>query len=325
MWETTADNTDALRATARTLSGQRRYDEAIAGWEAVEVAAPADEEAATMIAALTIRRSRQRGGLETPATPAFPSAGTADTPRAAADPAHAFSAQHAYEEARRQFPDVQRTPIQQLEIAVREFPSRVELYLQLAPLYLEKGRLYDAERLLTKGSQTTGNEPRVRKLWEEVTLLRFDNELADARKRAQREDTTEAHNTLADLTARRHRVWGEILAARCEREPENAAHHFAFGVLRQSAGELRLAISSFAQAVRDPRHETAAAQAMGDCLRPLGDVPEAMQQYRAAMQSATQQGDTERKRRALAPLIELATSMKLLPLAERYQRELAEL
>ena len=83
----------------------------------------------------------------------------------------------------RQADQHKRTPIQQLEAAVRDHTSNPDLYLKLAALYMEKDRDYDAEKLLSKGKELC-DDSRVAAYWEDVTMIRLDRKLAAATRQA---------------------------------------------------------------------------------------------------------------------------------------------
>jgi tetratricopeptide (TPR) repeat protein len=216
------------------------------------------------------------------------------------------------------------TPIQQLEAAIRECPSNPELYLQLAPLYLDKDRDYEAEKMLLRGQTATG-DPRVRQLREDVTMQRLARSLVLAEQHVAADDTPESRAVLAQVIAERDRVEMEIFVSRRERDPGNAAVSYELGLRLKRAGKLQEACRPLEEALDDPAHRPAAALELGECLRHFNQVPDALKYYRLAAESATEPGQIEHKKQALWQAVGLATRIKLFKLAERYMNDLARI
>lgn len=325
--EAAPNDVTANREAARLLTRLRKFDDALACWKRVEEATPDDPAATEAIASLTVLRSRQRGGLEGPSIETSVDDGSNHQWRQT-DPASQpirFDAQRAYEELRAQMPNVKRTPIQELELAIREYPSHPELYLQLAPLYMEKGRLFDAERLLQKGLAATENDIRVRQMWEDVAMLKLENDIAAARKQIEKEDNEASRRALEEANSERERMEMEILTNRCEREPDNAALRYALGMRLKQSGRLREAAVQFERALHDPRQAATAAYELGECAQQSGEIPKALQSYRLAVQSAAHAGQVETKERALFQAGSLALKLRLYRQARRYLDDLLEI
>jgi len=328
--EIAPNDVEINRRLGRALARLRRLDEALARWRRVEEIDEADAEAAPTIAALIRERSRDRSGLATPEREQWlltNSVNGAYGVRPAAAESKTSLAHLLAADARSPTsgPNFKRTPIQELEVAIREFPSNADYYLQIVPLYLQTGREYDAEKLLAKGRQATSNDPRVCQLWEDVTMLRTEKKLALAQKLAQENDTPDARNELKQILAERDQVETDIFVSRCQREPHNAAVRVQLGMRLRRAGKFREACQRLEEALRDAAQRPHAALELGECHRQQGDFKEALRFFRMAGESSFQPEQLPAKKQALYHAGGVAAKQRMRRLAERYLTELLRL
>jgi tetratricopeptide (TPR) repeat protein len=325
------DSAEIHRLLGRALTRQRRFDEALAHWRRVEELDEADAEAPAVIAALTTQRSRERSGLATAERDQW----------LLASGANGLTGNHrsagiklrtsldkllaAGSSPNPTSPNLKRTPIQELEVAIREFPSNAEYYLQIVPLYLQANRDYDAEKLLAKGRSATSNDARVCELWEDVTMLRMERKLALAQKHAQELDTLEARNDLTQTLAERDQLETDIFVSRCKREPDNAAVRIELAKRLRRAGKVREACQKLEEGLRDPLQRCFAALELGECQLQLGNSPEALRYFRMAADAAHRPEHLAARKQALYHAGRLATRLKMNQLAERYLAELLRL
>lgn len=315
------NNAELLRQRAKLLAQMRRYDEALQTWMQLERVSPDDQGAAGAIASLAIERSRRRNGLKRRsedfrATEPKPRVRLRLKPPATdrvfgslASPTPAATA------------SVQRTQIQELELAVREFPSHAENYLQLAPLYLEKGRDQDAERLLNRGRAATDNHPQVVQLWEEVAVQVLEERVTQARRDAVEHPSANTQTVLAQILRDRDKLETAVYASRLKREPGNLGLQYELGVRLKRSAKLREAMNHLELALNDSVVKALAAFEFGECHLQLGDVPQAMRYYRLASENALAEQAACRKA-ALYQASVLALRMKMYKNAGRYLREL---
>lgn len=294
-------------------------DEALVHWRQLQAENPADGEASRMVARLTIERSRRRAGLGT-AERTHPQAGTAIL----AIPGHSFS-RLSGSDAPGEPSWSQLTQIQQLEAGLREQPSRVEWYLELVPLYLEKGRDYEAERLLARGLEATGGDGRVRQAAEDVTMLRLANKLTAAERELELEDTPAAREAVEQATKERDRVEVEIFRARIRREPENLSLRYELGRRLRRAGSLAAARERLEEALHDDGVRSAAAFELGECLQQEGRSAEALRHYRMAADSPAEPDQFDFRTDALLEASKLASQLRFHKLARRYLRWLLKI
>lgn len=326
--EAAPSDVELHRRLGRARARLRQYDAALDAWRLVEVLAPEDPDAAHMIGLLVTARSRQRNGLSSDHPELLgPEFGRPPQPVRSPKPRSFLR----IDEGRRprevpQPPsEIKRTPIQQLEAAVREYPSDVVLYLQLAPLYLEQGRDYDAERLLAKGLTETENEPRIRELWEDVTMLRLGKKIQQAQLRVEIDHSDESRADLADLCAKRDRLEIEFFTNRAKQNPDDTALALELGRRLRQAGRVREALPHFERAVKDELLECAAAYELAECAVGLRDLPAATRHCRRAIAAASRPGDVPVKKKALWRAAELAAQLRLPMLARNYLKPLLQL
>lgn len=329
------------RHCGRSLTRMKKFDEAINCWQTVGEVAPGDEEAARMVAALSIEKSRARGEEQSlppgkdgerrsplfAASPEFtgPEHDTAeievDSLRQPAPSAQPIPIHEKVESLSGEF---KLTPVQALEAAIRDYPANPEYYVELIPMYLEKGRDYDAERLLAKGKSAT-DDLRVHQLWEDVAMLRMSRKIALTRQIASKGYDPEAEARLADLCRERDRFETEVFASRSLREPHNAAIRVQLGLRLRQGGKIHEALECFGQALQDPVHKPVAALEMGRSHEDLREFPEALRHYRLAAESATEPEQLDVKKQALYLAGGLARQIKMQRLAQRYLAELVRL
>jgi tetratricopeptide (TPR) repeat protein len=319
------------RKLGRAAAEERHFEQALAHWRRVEELDEADAEAPARIAALITELSRQRLGLATPERDQWLLAGGSNgigaAPSAAAptDKSSLDLLRAASAEGNSPGASLKRTPIQELEVAIREFPSNVDYYLQIVPLYLQAGRDYDAERLLAKGRDATASDPRVCQLWEDVTMLRLERKLALAQKHDQELDTPETRSELAQILAERDQLEIDIFTSRCRREPDNAAARVELAKRLRRSGKIREACQRLEEALRTADERSAAALELGECQLQLGNPKEALRYWRIAADSATLPRHLAARKQALYQAGSLAAKLKLQKLAERQLAELLRL
>jgi tetratricopeptide (TPR) repeat protein len=321
---------DLHRKQGQAAAAERHFEEALDHWRRVEELDEADAEAPARIATLITELSRQRLGLATPERDQWlvikSSGGFYATPSAApADTSSLDLLRAASETANSPGTSLKRTPIQELEVAIREFPSNADYYVQIVPLYLQAGRDYDAEKLLAKGRQATSNDPRVCQLWEDVTMLRLERKLALAQKHDQELDTPETRSELAQILAERDQLEIDIFTSRCRREPDNAAARVELAKRLRRSGKVREACQRLEEALGSADERCGAALELGECHLQLGNPREALRYYRMAADSATQPRHLAARKQALYLAGSLAAKLKLRKLAERHLAELLRL
>ena len=150
---------------------------------------PDNREASRMVAALVIERSRQQAGLPPRNELDLRQRHVASAGSNGGQPSTTPSRSGSYSEFDSLIPStgIRLTRIQQLETAIKDEAANADVFLELAQLYLDKGREYEAERLLARAREATGRDPRILSLGEDVTMSRLDKKVTAraARRRAR--------------------------------------------------------------------------------------------------------------------------------------------
>ncbi len=280
-----------------------------------------DLDAVQSLADETISASRARGGLLCP---------TATEPRAGESTSLASEPSQGGEPAAAGGPvaDSLGPPLsrlQSLEVLVRDQPGNVDLYLELARLYLARGRDYEAERLLARGRTATERDPRLEEFAEDVTMLRLAKKVSAGQKDADANDTPAAREALASLVRERDRVEIEIYLERCRRNPTELALRLELGRRLARAGQLDQACERFEEALPDAQTRHAAALELGDCCEQMQRRADACRYYRVAADGPAPPEALDCQSEALLRASRLALGLKLSKVARRYAAWLLQL
>jgi tetratricopeptide (TPR) repeat protein len=308
----------ALRASARQWQRLGMWKESFEAWSALAIQVPDDEEAADAMAHLVVTMSRCQNGLDN----------AAPTPvqELLRKPRRQYGVPLDGDDVDEDDPDLDNngllTPIQRLEKAIRDQPTLPEAYLKLAPLYVERGREYDAEKLLAKARESTSKDPRIVEMWEELAMARFERRVAVARQvaREQPGDGTKAEYEVA--VRERDHFDTDIFIARCKRYPDRADLRIELGKRLHRSGDTAEACDHFSAALRDPQFLADAAFELGECRRELGDFAKALSHYRQASEAAVSPDKWTLKRKALLAAGRLAIDGGLSKLARRYLNQI---
>jgi thioredoxin-like negative regulator of GroEL len=273
-----------------------------------------------MVAALIIEKGRRQGGL--------PPLAALDLARAEPSPgpqASATAASSVADVLVDPVTGVRLTRIQQLETAVKGGQANADIFLELARLYLDKGREYEAERLLTRARDETGRDARILGMSEDVTMLRLAKKVSAAERDVELEDTPQTRTALAQIVKERDRIEIEIFQERSRRDPDDLSVRYELGRRLARAGKLDQARPYFEQALQHETSRCHAALALGGSLLSAGQAAEAQRHFRMAAASAGQTGQAACQGEALLQAAQVAARGKLLRLARRYVTQLLKL
>jgi tetratricopeptide (TPR) repeat protein len=299
----------------------RQYDDALAHWRGVQGGDPENRDASRMVAALVIERSRQQAGLpprgeldlgQRAVAPAGRRTGPAPPDRSLAEDDSPISPATG----------IRLTKIQQLETAIKEDAANADVFLELAQLYLDKGREYEAERLLSRARDATGRDPRILSLGEDVTMSRLEKKVAAAQRDVEQDDTPSARTALEQLAKERDRAEIEIFQQRIAREPDNLALRYELGCRFKRAGKLAEARPHLEVALAHEASRSPAALELAGYFLQSGQPAEALRLFRLAAAAAAHAGQTTEQSTALYQAGELAARQHLGRLARRYLAEL---
>jgi len=317
-------NADVAKHCAQALTRIGIYDQAIACWHRVEEIKNIDEEAAKAIADITMLKNRIASGLGTP----DPHGGVA-TPRAAALAKLAPQKKVAPEKAKMR--EIKLTPRQELERAITEYSGDIENYFQLADLMLGESRPGEAVAVLQKAVEESHRRPDVIDRLEQAQLehLKIRSSIAD--KKAQLDATPEAQDAATKLADEVAKLEAENRQNKLARYPGRKDIKLEIGHQLKKGGQYAEAIPLLNDAATDPDLAAAALLDLGDCQLQLKQTDKAINNYKRALQSASDADPAknpkapEQKKLALYRIAMANLARKDLERAEKYLKEVVKL
>ncbi|KAA5543675.1 hypothetical protein FYK55_10750 [Roseiconus nitratireducens] len=211
---------------------------------------------------------------------------------------------------------------QELEHKLRENPTDLDGFLELASIYREEERPLEAKRLLTQAAQIFPEEERVRYQLEEAILARSLQQFREVSELAHRLKTAEAQRELersrSDWACRRI----DVCRARLERDPTQTTLRMA---LAEAKFDAELFEDSFAEAGRLLELDEFAPAAhflRARCLIAIGKDLAAMKELRAVALRKAVIAPTRLKRPALKMLNELSEKLGLDATGQQYREHL---
>jgi tetratricopeptide (TPR) repeat protein len=217
---------------------------------------------------------------------------------------------------------IRLTRVQQLETAIKEDTANADTFLELARLYLDKGREYEAERLLARAREATGRDPRVLTLGEDVTMLRLEKKVTAALRDMEQEDSPTARTAAEQLVKERDKIEIDIFHQRIAREPDHLPLRYELGWRLKRAGRLADARPHLEVALQNESSRSKSAMDLASYFLQSGQPAEALRHYRIAAAAAAHAGDAAAQAKALFQAGELAARQQLGRLARRYIGEL---
>jgi tetratricopeptide (TPR) repeat protein len=310
-----------LRLKGRILTHLHRDTEAVDCWRQIQALQPESSDAVRAITHLVIHQRRQQFGwvkgesLQREAT--IPATPVVEEP---VMPPEVMNALYGVPEG-----PIKLTPVQKLQQALRDSPSLPGLYLYIVPLYLEKGQDFEAEKLLHKGIEATGDDPQIRHLWENVSMMRIEKRIADLRQLFLDSESPQVSRELTQLIMERDELELKIFAHRAQREPENYSACYEWGVRLKRAGKIPDACRVLERLVPVETLTHCAAYELGECLEQAGDISAALQAFQKALDAPALPEQVEIRKKTLYAAGRLAKQIKLFRLAHRYYFELLQL
>jgi len=196
-----------------------------------------------------------------------------------------------------------------LEQSVKDNPTDIDKYLELADVLEQDGAIEAAERILSKALNASGNELRVREHVEDRQLRWGRAKLMLAEKRLQAEDTPDNRTAVEKLRMASLRQEIEIFGSRVTRYPDNVTWKYELALRLKAAGKYQEAIRGFQEALKDVRRKAAIALELGECFFAIKQYPLAMQNYEAAIEAVSER-EIEVRKRALYRAGVLAAALK---------------
>lgn len=271
------------RQCARFAASQGSFDQAIECWRRISKIKGLAEEAEKAIAELSVDKTIAAGQ------------GNAGRPgmKAAAPAAEAKGA----------------SPIEMLRGRIKDNPADIEAYLELADLLERDATVEEAEKVLARALDASGNDLKVREHIEDRQLRWARGRIMLAEKRLATDDTPENRALVEKLKAAQLRQEIEVFAARTSRYPENLTWKYELAHRLKAAGKFPEAIRSFQEAMQDTRRKGVIALELGECFQSIKQYQLAMQNYELAVETLTDR-ELDLRKRALYRAGVLAAGLK---------------
>ncbi len=280
-WSANPKDVETNRRCAIALGERGFFDQAVACWHRVEEAQPGDEEVKCAISALAVEKSYSGGEL--------------------------VDDEETLQKLRRK---AQRQEAE-LRQSLGEGPVS---YLELAEICINDERYKEAEELLAKAYQLSGEDPDIREKWEDAQLRHLRQQMALAQDPA----------TKMKLETEYFEKEVEVWKSRVARYPNNLALRYELGygyMLNKRYGE---AIFELQAAKADPGKRGVCLLALGQCFQQVKQYRLAMSHYESAFEEIPER-DTDHKKRALYLAGRLALALKNIDAAETHLSALAGL
>jgi tetratricopeptide (TPR) repeat protein len=307
------------RALAQLYEHRGNFTQAMALWQLVRKARPADEEAQQKIKDLAVHETIARGQYEAvvpgqadPTAPAAAVGGAKD--ETAADQPPVRPGQPAGPRGtppppgRRLGPEA-ATPAERLareagalKARMEADPTNVNNYMQLATLFRRADHLDDARAVLQQGLGPTGNA------WE-LAIELADLEVEPFRRNlAVAEEKLKAKPDASDLLKLHAKLQKEVTTReldifhrKSDRYPTELVHRYEVGVRLLRLGKVEEAIKELQTARSDPRLRWQALIHLGHCFKARNNWRLAQRNFEEALQSLPA-GETERRKELLYDL-----------------------
>ncbi len=221
-------------------------------------------------------------------------------------------------------PKIKLNERQRLEKAIRDDPSEVSSYLQLAEVHGSERRYSDAERVLAEAITVIGPSLKLETAHEDAQIKSSRAKVAIAEQRSASARTEEAEELVKKLRSDLNRLELEIYQKRCQRYPDRLRLRYDLGVRLRRAGNYLEAVKAYDEARKDESCEVAASLEMGECWQKLKQYSKAMKCYELAIQQSTEL-DGDRQKMSLYRGAILAQALKNVAQAKAWLEELVEL
>lgn len=274
---------DVNRHCAISLARIGQFDQAISCWTRVDEAKRGDDEAQRMISQLQIEKTVGRTREQEDTRPSVR--------RRAQRQAEAEAKGVVESPTERR--EIRLTPRQELERAVANNPTDVDSYFELADIHIAEQRLGDAAFVLTKAISASGGNLKARERLEDIEILRKQEQIAIAEKRAVASNDEAAAQLVGQLQQDLNRYELEVFSARSERYPNDLEAKFQLGVRLRKAGNYREAIPILAEAATLDSRQASGLLELGECLQRTKQYDKALESYLQAVQVATTTEDIE--------------------------------
>lgn len=278
------DNVEYNRRLGHLLRERRDYQGAISCFQRIQKLVPTDSEARSMINKLQAESVMDRGGYDRAET-------SKDVKMEPQVPVNAYEEDRR---ARKGTPSKGDAPGESVETdllhAIRKEPQNLNHYLKLADHYRNNRRLGQAQEILSRAMEISGNDADIAELQEDVQVAMMRAEIAEAVQRVQKNPGKErlvekVSNLKKELLAREL----DIFSRRVLRHPADLRMKYDLAERYRQSRQWAKAIPLLQQATTDSRLKSDALVGLGDCFVRDGKLDLGRRQFEKALESVNPQ------------------------------------
>ena len=214
--------------------------------------------------------------------------------------------------------------VAELRQTIATNPADIDASIELADLLERDATIEEAEKVLRKALEASGNNLKVQAHLEDRQLRWGKQRLLLADKRLAGEDTPENRATVERLRALQLKQEIDVYAARCSRYPENLTWKYELAMRLKAAGNYAEAIRQFQESMKETRRRGMVSLELGECFQKIKQYQLAMQNYQTAVETLTDR-ELELRKRALYRAGVLASGLDDVDSARKYLSMLAGL
>jgi tetratricopeptide (TPR) repeat protein len=287
------------RQCSRFAASQGNFDQAIECWRRIARVKSMTEESEREIARLSVEKTIAAGH------------GLTGRPGAKQSPGGDAAGPAASRRAK-------------LEQAIRDNPTEIDTYLELADVLEQEATIEEAEKVLTTALAASGNALKVQEHIEDRHLRWGRAKLMLAEKRLEAQDSPDNRMAVEKLKNASLRQEIHIYEARCRRYPDNVTWKYELALRLKAAGKMPEAIRSFQDSLKDVRRKGVISLELGECFQTIKQYQLALQNYEAAIEVLTDR-ELELRKRALYRAGVLAAALKDVDTAQKHLSAVATL
>lgn len=267
-----SDSAAVNRQLGELYERQGEYEKAIACWYRVKKAVPTDDEADRRVKNLSARETMRLGGMEDAEGDATSSAG--EPAKRKTEPGEQAPAAKTV------------SPTAALEEQIRQDPSNVAHYVQLASHYRKAKDLAKAQQILKKAVALPGGEDHARDELDNVNLDILRHNLGLAERRAEEAPADpESQGKLKKAREQFAAYELSVYRRRSEGRPQDLALRFELATRLCQAGQIDEAIPHFQSVRSDSRRGFQALLMLGHCFEEKNNPKLALRSLQDALKA----------------------------------------
>jgi tetratricopeptide (TPR) repeat protein len=190
-----------------------------------------------------------------------------------------------------------RTRAEELLEKIAATPGEYMLYCELSDIHERTGDYSEAEGVLNRGLDATG-DLRIREQLEDVQIRHRRHQLLVAQRRFEELKNAEAKQQVQQISAELNNQEMEVYRKRVDRYPTNTHWKYEAGTRLKRAGNYNEAIKMLQDARNDPKHRGMVFLELGECFQQVQQFKLAKQHYVDAVEAIGDR-DLEHRKKAM--------------------------